>query len=84
MERIYEPEYIKILRRSQFREKDQVVKFAKNDGFNGQRITDSAFKKIDNVFIVSLRAKSSFFLVLFHINFEMSCANELTGSQRLY
>lgn len=63
MERIYEPEYIKILRRTQFREKDQLAKFNKNDDFSSRRITDIAFNKIDKVFIVSLRVIISFFII---------------------
>lgn len=53
---IYEPEYIKILRKSQFRGKDnKLVKFNKNENFSDQGITRIAFEKIDKAFTVSLK-----------------------------
>lgn len=55
MKRIYEPEYIKILRKSQFRNKEQTRNFEKNKSFCGKIITDVAFEKIDKAFIVSLK-----------------------------
>ncbi|TRY52330.1 Uncharacterized protein CTYZ_00002820 [Cryptosporidium tyzzeri] len=51
MRMIYEPEYIKILRKSQFRGKDnKLVKFNKNENFSDQGITRIAFEKIDKAF----------------------------------
>ncbi|OII70772.1 uncharacterized protein cubi_00917 [Cryptosporidium ubiquitum] len=52
MKRIYEPEYIKILRKSQFRGKDQLINFDRNKSFYSKGITDVAFEKIDKAFIV--------------------------------
>ncbi|KAL5369454.1 hypothetical protein CPHLJ_3g1040 [Cryptosporidium parvum] len=53
MRMIYEPEYIKILRKSQFRGKDnKLVKFNKNENFSDQGITRIAFEKIDKAFTV--------------------------------
>ncbi|OLQ16963.1 hypothetical protein ChUKH1_09265 [Cryptosporidium hominis] len=48
---IYEPEYIKILRKSQFCGKDnKLVKLNKNENFSDQGITRIAFEKIDKAF----------------------------------
>ncbi|KAK9173411.1 Uncharacterized protein cmbei_3001040 [Cryptosporidium meleagridis] len=50
---IYEPEYIRILRKSQFRGKDnKLVKFNKSENISDQGITGIAFEKIDKAFII--------------------------------
>lgn len=57
---IYEPEYIKILRKSQFCGKDnKLVKLNKNENFSDQGITRIAFEKIDKAFTVSLKLNNS-------------------------
>ncbi|KAJ1608798.1 hypothetical protein OJ252_2420 [Cryptosporidium canis] len=52
MKGLYEPEYIKILRKSQFRGKDQlaILDRGRLSGYRG--ITDIAFNKIDKAFIL--------------------------------
>ncbi|KAJ1609072.1 hypothetical protein OJ253_1677 [Cryptosporidium canis] len=76
MKGLYEPEYIKILRKNQFRGKDQlaILDRSRLSGYPG--ITDIAFNKIDKAFILV-----NDFIDKIYNKFEMAVIDHTTKDQ---